>query len=101
MLLFGQADNMRHPHSRPLIDPEEVKKVLASGGKLSVTELLHCRVRYFADGAVFGSREYVQRCFERFRENFGEHRKTGPRSMRGGEWAGLTVLRDLRKEVFG
>ena len=63
-------------------------------------ELLRCRVRYFRDGAVLGSSEFVQEQFEAFRQYLSEQRKSGPRRMRGGDWDGLPVLRDLRKDVI-
>jgi hypothetical protein len=32
---------------------------------------------------------------------FGGKRKTGARRMRGADWGGLRVLRDLQKDVMG
>ena len=64
-------------------------------------ELLRCRVRYFTDGAVLGSNDFVQDQFEIFRGYLSERLKSGPRRMRGGDWGGLTVLRDLQKDVIG
>ncbi len=70
------------------------------GGNLPVSEVLRCRVRYFTDGAVLGSKEYVESVFREHREQFGRRRRSGPRKMKGSDWEGLTVLRDLRREVF-
>ena len=83
------------------IDPQKVKEVLQSGGKVSIQELLRCRVRYFTDGAILGTREYIQSWYEENREWLGKRRKEGPKRMRGSEWGELAVLRDLRSEVFG
>ncbi len=83
---------------------EEVDAVVNSGGKMSRGEALRHRVRYFCDGAVLGSAEFVDRVFEREKAKggrFGGKRKTGARRMRGAEWGGLRVLRDLRKDVMG
>ncbi len=33
---------------------------MKEGGKLPVAAALRCRVRYFTDGAVLGSKEYVE-----------------------------------------
>ena len=77
------------------------RTVMREGGALPVAAALRCRVRYFTDGAVLGSEEYVARIFEEFRSQFGPKRKSGPRQMRGSDWEGLTVMRDLRREVFG
>jgi putative transposase len=82
----------------------EVAAVRESGGKMSVAEALRRRVRYFADGAVLGSAEFIEEVFEReqrLRSRFGERRRSGARRMRGAEWGGLRVLRDLRKDVMG
>jgi len=79
---------------------ERLKEVLDSGGKLSYQELLRCRVRYFSDGMVLGSRGFVEDVFERRRSFFGAKRKTGARVMRGGDWGNLCVARDLQKEVI-
>ena len=95
--IFGKGSLPRYG-GQPYIDPEKAKAVLNSGGKLSMQELLRCRVRYFTDGAVLGSSGFVQEQFENFRGYLSEHRKSGPRRMRGGEWGGLTVLRDLQKD---
>ena len=65
-----------------------------------MAELLRCRVRYFTDGAVLGSNEFVEEQFETFRNHLSEKRKSDPRRMRGGDWGGLTVLRDLQKDVI-
>ena len=82
------------------IPEEEWSKVMREGGKVPVAAALRCCVRYFTDGAVLGSEEYVARIFEEFRSQFGPKRKSGPRKMRGSDWEGLMVMRDLRREVF-
>ena len=63
--------------------------------------LLH-RVRYFSDGAVIGSRGFVNEVFRSARERFGARRKDGARRMRGGGTPAAGVLwsaRDLRVRV--
>ena len=69
---------------------------------LLVGEMLRHRVRYFTDGAVIGSREFVDEVFERARERFSARRRSGARRMRGnGKPANgvLWSLRDLRVRV--
>jgi hypothetical protein len=39
--------------------PETVKAVLEGEGKLTLSQALHCRVRYFSDGVVLGSKSFV------------------------------------------
>ena len=42
---------------------------------LGVVKMLRCRLRYFADGAVIGSRGFVNEAFESAPERFGPKRK--------------------------
>jgi putative transposase len=69
---------------------------------LGMAGMLRCRVRYFTDGAVIGSREFVNEAFANARERFGPRRKDGARVMRGSGSAAKGVLwsvRDLRVKV--
>ena len=62
-------------------------------------KMLRHRVRYFTDGAVIGSKDFVNEAFAAARERFSERRKDGARKMRGaGKEAGGTLwsVRDLR-----
>ena len=64
--------------------------------------MLRCRVRYFTDGAVIGSRAFVNEAFASARERFSTARKDGARSMRGSGKAAKGLLwsvRDLRVGV--
>ena len=79
---------------------EDVKKVLGENGKLGMGQALRCRVRYFSDGAVFGSKEFVNEVFKRNRAEFGLKRKTGARQMKGGDFGGLCTMRALRLDVI-
>lgn len=83
---------------------EVVEAVVEKGGVMPVREALRRRVRYFCDGAVLGTAEFVNAVFEReqsLRYRFGEKRTTGARRMRGADWGELRVLRDLQKDVMG
>ena len=71
---------------------------------LKISKVIQCRVRYFRDGAVIGSRKFVNELFQAKREHFGPKRKDGARKPRGslGELAGdLWSLRDLRDRKTG
>ena len=76
----------------------EIEAVLAAGGRLSLAAALRCRVRYFSDGVVLGSQQFVDEFFEARRSSFGKKRSSGGRRMKGASWGGLRVLRDLRVE---
>ena len=93
--LFGQADEVRGHGGIPT---ERVDQIVAAKGALPMAEYLRCRVRYFADGVVLGSREYVESVFNDQRQRFGKRRKSGPRRVRWLEDARLFTLRDLKRE---
>jgi putative transposase len=81
---------------------EESQRVVAEGGRLPQAAYLRCRVRYFTDGAVIGSRSFVNEVFTNLKDRFGEKRKTGARLMRGLEKEDkLYAMRDLKQAVVG
>jgi hypothetical protein len=51
-----------------------------------MSELLRMRVRYFSDGMVLGSREYLNGFYERQREYFPEKRKAVFAKPKGADW---------------
>jgi putative transposase len=67
---------------------------------LGTAKMLRCRIRYFTDGAVIGSKEFVNEAFASARDRFGPRRKDGARKLKGDGAAAsgiLWSLRDLRK----
>jgi len=75
---------------------------LERGKSVAIGKMLRCRIRYFTDGAVIGSRGFVEEVFQKSRERFGPKRKDGARKWRGKGEAAAGVLwsvRDLRKGV--
>lgn len=104
--LFRQGEEREgtDEQGRPLrkgFDRERMLKVLAEGGELPRTEYLKLRIRYMVDGAVLGSRDYVNAVFERHRDRFGARRTSGARPIRGISGLALSCLRDLRLRVAG
>ena len=68
---------------------------------VALGKMLRCRVRYFSDGAVLGSRAFVDGVFWAYRNRFGEKRKSGARRLQGSA-AAVGVLwsaRDLKKGI--
>lgn len=85
-----------------VLDPEAIRRELKREGVLTVGQVLRLRVRYFSDGVVLGSRNYVNGIFAEFRNRFGPRRKSGARRMRGLEALGdLATMRDLQVNVVG
>ncbi len=79
---------------------EAVLQVLAEKGRVSPREFLRLRVRYLTDGAILGSREFINQVFERHRDRFGPRRTSGARPVRGVEGVSFNTLRALRVRVF-
>jgi hypothetical protein len=103
---FGPCAGWREASRRYrklLIQPNHpTRKRRAKGAtELSREQVLRIRVRYLADGAVLGSRRFVDGVFHRCRSRFSARRRDGARRMKGAEWGGLCVLRDLRSNVLG
>ena len=78
---------------------EEVAEVEERKGAVPVPAMLRHKVRYFCDGAVLGTADFVNDVFTRERSRFGPNRETGARRMRGANWGELRVLRNLRENV--
>ena len=85
----------------PAVAEEEMKRLIGCSD-LPLSQVVRYRIRYFTDGAVLGSRGFVDEIFKTCRERFSERRKDGARPLRGSGTAAKGVLwsaRDLRVRV--
>jgi putative transposase len=81
---------------------EQAARELEAVEEISLGNMLRCRVRYFTEGAVIGSRSFVDEAFSKSRERFGPKRTTGARKLRGVAASVNGILwsmRDLRKGI--
>ena len=88
--------------TRKGIAKDQVGKQQACDGEIPFARMLQHRIRYFTDGAVIGSRIFVDEAFANSRSRFGPKRNSGARKMRGNAAAAGTLLwsmRDLRKGI--
>jgi REP element-mobilizing transposase RayT/DNA-directed RNA polymerase subunit N (RpoN/RPB10) len=103
----GRAENQRRSgtaatvtkNTAELLESEDNETMLED---LGMSKMLCCRIRYFTDGAVIGSREFVNEAFASARDRFGPKRKDGARKLKGDSAAAggtLWSLRDLRKGI--
>jgi hypothetical protein len=103
-LLFSSGVEVRDAQNtnvvRRGVSAEAAREVLKAGGKLGCGELVRLRVRYFSDGLVLGSREFVEGVFEENREKFGPKRKDGARRIAEAA-GGLHSMRKLRRLPVG
>ncbi len=82
----------------------EVEGILERKGRLSRAELLRCKVRYFTDGGVIGTKGFVNGFFDKVKEHWHGKRADGARRVRGAaKVAGVALysFRDLQKESLG
>ena len=92
--------NRKHPKKPGHgYDPQVIQDTLDQKGELTQGELLRCRVRYFCDGVVIGSKGFVNDVFRRYQRFFGIKRRDGARAMKYGDWGGLCTIRALRLQV--
>jgi putative transposase len=85
----------------PAVAEEELKRLIGCRD-VALSQVVRYRIRYFTDGAVLGSRGFVDEIFKACRERFGGRRKDGARGLRGAGARAKGVLwsaRDLRVRV--
>ncbi len=88
--------------SKPGFARDTTDKVLDEGGELSVTQLLHCRVRYLTDGVIIGGKYFVDKVLAESGQFSALRRKRGARPMKSGscEWGGLCAAGELRRTAL-
>jgi REP element-mobilizing transposase RayT len=97
MTLFGKGATPKHGDpNAAVIPPKTLEKVMNSEGKLTPSERLGLRVKWFSKGFVIGSQKFVK-------EHLDEHRKRTNRPLRQGPlpfseektgaWATLFAMR--------
>ncbi len=79
---------------------KQALRVLEADGQLPKVAMLRCRVRYFTDGAILGSAEFVRGFTGAWQMERGRKHPPKVHPM-CGEWGGLTVIQGLRRQVFG
>jgi putative transposase len=99
---IGPDGVMQRKTTRKGIAKDQAAKQQQADGEIPLAHMLRHRIRYFTDGAVIGSRIFVDEAFARSRHRFGPKRSSGARRMRGEASAAGTILfsmRDLRKGI--
>jgi putative transposase len=80
-----------------VVDVDVAQKVVQhQQGEIPVAELLRCRIRYFTDGGILGSRAFVQEQFARCRQIVAPSRSDRGYRLRVIADDQIWVLRNLR-----
>jgi putative transposase len=77
----------------------EAQKVEQEKDELSLGQRLRCKIRYFSDGVILGSRAFVEFHLQRLKEKLGYKRI--PTSLNILDPPGLWVFRKLRARASG
>ena len=96
---FAKGLGQTTRNTSELLESEDNETVLKDFG---MAKMLRYRIRYFTDGVVIGSKEFVNEAFAGARDRFGTKRKDGARKLKGGSAAAsgiLWSLRDLQKGI--
>lgn len=103
MVLFGKGYNGR-VGEQGRISHDKVMEVLDQGGKVSLAELLRCRIRYMTEGVILGSSAFVAEMAVRLesgaasRNQVNRKRQRRPKALPiAGEQA-IVSLRNIGKQ---
>jgi len=99
LFLRGAVASQNHPPAFALARAQEV--VEQENGELSLQERLRCRIRYFSDGVILGSRSFVESHRQRLKQKIAYKRKSGPTALKALGQATLWAFRNLRVRTFG
>ncbi len=100
--MYGKAEEIKDSRTGKVLrkgtSHEDAAEVLKRGGKLTLAELLRCRLSFLTRGVALGTSEFVESVFQSQRWRFDPKREQGPRVPRGGDatWEGLRLLRSPR-----
>jgi putative transposase len=98
-LIFGKRasesglSEMTRKRALEILDKED--------GELPKSVMLRCRVRYFTDGAILGSAEFVRGFAGAWQVECGRKHPPKVNTMQGSNWGDLAVIQGLRRQVFG
>jgi REP element-mobilizing transposase RayT len=100
-LIFGKGASP-WTHRGKLIDRKAAEKVLnEQQGELPMAAVLRCRVRYFTDGAILGSTEFVRSYAADWQTSRGRTHPVRAHPAHGAAWGDLAVVNAMRRDVFG
>ncbi len=99
-VLFGTGAGAKEAAAN--ISAADLHRTIAEGGKLPLATVLRCRLRYFTDGAVLGSKAFVDAQLITYRQKTGRRERTAPRALPvWTDFGDLATLRGLRQRAFG
>lgn len=100
MLLFGKGANPESAKGKRIDRKAALQVLEQEQGQLPKSVILRCRVRYFTDGAILGSAEFVHDFAEKWQ--LEKARKFPPKThlLQCSDWGDLAIIKGLRRRVF-
>jgi REP element-mobilizing transposase RayT len=98
MRLFGAG--VRRRAGKAAMTPAQLAKVMGEKGALPLASVLRCRVRYFSDGVVLGSKAFVAKHLALYQRKTGLRKRISPQDLPPiTDWGGMVAMRGLRKNA--
>ena len=95
-MIFGTGAGAREAGG--IIDPADLRHVIEAGGRLPLASILRCRLRYFSDGAVLGSRAFVALQMATYRSKLSTRGQRGPHALPAcTEWGDFATMHRLQR----
>jgi putative transposase len=100
-LLGAEGSTLRPGQEHKVrMDRATAVQMMETGQELPLSDALRCRIRYFTDGAVLGSKDFIQSWFRQSRPRLHPHASPNAKLLRGLPGKELSVYRGLRDQVF-
>ncbi|MFP4156089.1 MAG: transposase [Opitutales bacterium] len=101
IILYGKGSGSKGSVDKDsgVIEPQRVEAVLRARGKVSLPELLRLRVRYFSDATALGSKDFLGRVGEYWRQTHGVSHQRDANRLRHADWGPLHSYRNLQVRV--
>ena len=101
LLIFGKGGSGNLGDGQTLERQKVIQVLEQEDGVLPIAAVLRCKVRYFTDGAILGSADFVRSYTEAWQRDRRRRRPPKVNLLKGANWGDLAVIRGLRKQVFG
>ena len=95
-MIFGSGAGARE--GAGVINLADLRHVIEAGGRLSLASILRCRLRYFSDGAVLGSRAFVALQMANQRRRMITRGQSEPQPLPAcADWGDLATMHRLKR----
>jgi len=100
MLIFAKGASPWTRNGKRMDERKALKVLNEEKGQLPRATVLRCRVRYFTDGAILGSENFVRGLAGHWQARRGRKYPPKIRRIGGADWGDLAVVSPLRRRVF-